>query len=84
MKRLFALKHQDGNLFLAMPIKLGEPLCFETKREAKERRDEVNNLHGEGYVCVTAGPDHHGKTASQNRHTRKRKLRGTRPAKIRN
>ena len=58
MKRLFALKQKDGNLFQAIPKSVG-PLCFESKKEAKHRREEVNALNGEGYVQVTAGPDHH-------------------------
>lgn len=58
MKRLFALKEQNDELFQAIPKAIG-PLCFETKRDAKERRDEVNEFrHNDDKLCVTYGPDH--------------------------
>lgn len=59
MKRLFALKQVDGHLFQGIPSKNG-PLCFESKQEAKARRDEINEAKLAGCpVCVTPGPDHH-------------------------
>lgn len=57
MKRLFALRHPSGHLFQAIPSKNG-PLCFESKQEAKERRDEINAAGISGPVFVTRGPDH--------------------------
>lgn len=55
MKRLFALK-ENGHLFQGIPASNG-PLCFETKKEAKLRRDEINKM-GISRVHVTYGPDH--------------------------
>lgn len=57
MKRLFALRHTNGALFQAIPREIG-PLCFESKQEAKARRDEINAAGISGPVFVTVGPDH--------------------------
>lgn len=57
MKRLFALKDKQGNLFQGIPAANG-PLCFDNKPEAKARRDEINAFGISGPVYVTCGPDH--------------------------
>lgn len=59
MKRLFMLRDEAGRPFMGIP-KANGPLCFETKTEAKDRRDEVNTLYADpNYVHVSPGPDHH-------------------------
>lgn len=57
MKRLFILRDRKTNHpFLAVPKSQG-PLTFSNKREAKERRDEVNRDLGYD-LKVSPGPDH--------------------------
>lgn len=57
MKRLFMLREANGKPFQGIPRANG-PLSFATKKEAKERRDEINKLGLNGDVTVSAGPDH--------------------------
>lgn len=57
MKRLFALRENNGNIFIQIP-KANGPLCFATKAEAKERRDEINKAKLGYTVTVTLGADH--------------------------
>lgn len=73
MKRLFILRDEKGNPFIGIPRENG-PLVFETKAEAKDRRDEVN-ASDLGYTLhVSPGPDHKGKHSRRGRtHTRARR-----------
>lgn len=59
MKRLFILKDNDGHALIGIPGKNG-PLSFGNKKEAKARRNELNNTKfGEYPWHVAPGPDHH-------------------------
>ncbi len=58
MKRLFMLRYAtSSHPFMGIPKSQG-PLCFPNKKEAKERRDEVNALHLGYELRVSPGPDH--------------------------
>lgn len=57
MKRLFALKKQNGNLVAGEDKRI---LYFRDKPTAKVWRDEYNKVeYIKNPVVVTAGPDHH-------------------------
>lgn len=66
MKRLFMLRDVHNRPFMGIPKSNG-PLCFESKMEAKERRDEIRNtfmqedrtIPHEYNLHISAGPDHH-------------------------
>lgn len=59
MKRLFALRDNAGHLFQGIPRASGA-LSFDSKKKAKERRDELNAAKALGYpFTVTPGDDHH-------------------------
>lgn len=59
MKRLFMLRDDRTNKpFIQIPAANG-PLCFGTKKEAKDRRDEVNAADLGYSLKVSPGPDHH-------------------------
>lgn len=57
MKRLFILKDNNGHSFIGIPKEQG-PLCFTNKKEAKERRDEINAQELGYKLHVSYGPDH--------------------------
>lgn len=57
MKRLFMLRDEKDRPFIQIPSS-GGPLCFETKRDAKERRNEVNAAKLGYHLHVSPGPDH--------------------------
>lgn len=58
IKRLFMLRDRGDHPFIGIPQADG-PLCFATKKEAKDRRDELNATRDDGPFTVSPGPDHH-------------------------
>lgn len=65
MKRLFELKDRNNHAFQGIPSKDGA-LSFETKKEAKIRRNELNNIKFDGYpFTVAPGRDHHNYKGKQ-------------------
>ena len=57
MKRLFALKIKAFKTALVAHPKSEEPIFFDKKQKAKEKRDKLNNEHN-NYCHITFGPDH--------------------------